>query len=253
MEVGPARAEGRASGVGGATAVDREEALSGAVAAPYIATIDRVREITLVGASDLAFWRRRLAEERLVPGDVGGHAESVVTVTLGRWAGLAFREVILAVRVSRDPGGDGSDRSAIYLAHAFSSSRFLAFMERTLFRTPYLPAEVACDVPSLRGFRVVEGPRAVLAGELPAGARRVAADPELWEGPICLTGGTERFFARLSGVTETFEAPGGCLRIDASGYGPAHPMRAFADAGFEPLRWSTRSDAIHARSRTVAR
>lgn len=223
------------------------------MAVPYVATIDRVREITIVGKSDLAFWRRRLAGERLVPGDVGGHAESVVTVTLGRWAGLAFREVILAVRVSGDPGGHGSDRLAIHLAHAFNSSRFLAFMERTFFRTPYLPADVTCETPSLRGFRVVEGPRTVLAGELPASARRIDPDPQLWEGPIFLTGGKERFFARLSGVTETFEGPGGCLLIDASGYGAAHPMRAFADAGFEPLRWSTRSDATHARSRTVAR
>lgn len=219
----------------------------------YIATIDRVREITIVGRSDLAFWSRRLADERLVPGDFGGHAESVVTVTLGRWAGLAFREVILAVRVARDPGGDGSDRSAIYLAHAFNSSRLLAFLERTLFRTPYLPADVTCETPSLRGFRVTEGPRAVLAGELPASAPRIAPDPDLWEGPIFLTGAKERFFARLSGVTTTYQVPGGCLRIDASGYGPAHPMRAFADAGFEPLRWSTRSDATHARSKTVAR
>lgn len=226
---------------------------SGAVTPPYVATIDRVREITIVGKSDLAFWRRRLAGERLVAADVGGHAESVVTVTLGRWAGLAFREVILAVRVSSEPGGDGSDRSAIYLAHAFNSSRFLAFMERTFFRTPYLPADVTCETPSLRGFRVVEGSRTVLAGELPASARRIDPDPELWEGPIFLTGAKERFFARLSGVTETFEAPAGCLRIDASGRVPEHPMRAFADAGFEPRRWSTRSDATHARSKTVAR
>ena len=105
----------------------------------------------------------------------------------------------------------------------------------------------------MRGVRVVEGPRTVVAGELPASARRIDPDPELWEGPIFLTGAKERFFARLSGTTETFEAPAGCLRIDASGHDAAHPMRAFADAGFEPLRCSTRSAAVHARPKNVPR
>lgn len=218
---------------------------------PYVATIHGVREITVVGRSDLAAWRRRLSTERLAPACVDGDAESLVTVTLGRWAGMAFREVIVAVRVEGDPGSPLG--APVYLAHAFNSSRFLAFMERTFFRTPYVPAEVTCETPSLRAFRVTEGGRTVLAGELPADARPLLPDPDLWEGSIHLTGRKERFVARLSGVTETFAATPGCVRVDATGYEAEHPMRAFADAGFTPLRWSTRSNATHARSKTVPR
>ena len=40
----------------------------------YIAVLPHVREIALHGASDLAFWQDRLAEDHLSPVDFGGQA-----------------------------------------------------------------------------------------------------------------------------------------------------------------------------------
>src|SRR5690606_28624144 len=91
--------------------------------ADYITTITDVREVALWATADLGYWRERLRDEDLLPFDDGGRAALLLTAIDSKFRGISFRELSISVLV-----GDG--RSA-FLAHAFSSSRLLAFAERT--------------------------------------------------------------------------------------------------------------------------
>jgi hypothetical protein len=44
----------------------------------YLADTDHVREISLIGTADLGFWKRRLAQERLIPAERDGKAEIMI-------------------------------------------------------------------------------------------------------------------------------------------------------------------------------
>ena len=85
----------------------------------YIATIAPVRELILAGSADLAYWRQRLAAVGLFPHDDGGRAAVSVSAIAGRFRGLPFREVSVAVVVGERDDGLAD---AIYLAGAFMSA-----------------------------------------------------------------------------------------------------------------------------------
>jgi len=65
----------------------------------YIAVLPHVREIALLGTSDLAFWTDRLAGEDLCPLDFGGQAHVLISAIEARFLGIAFREISITVFV----------------------------------------------------------------------------------------------------------------------------------------------------------
>ncbi|RIK14702.1 MAG: hypothetical protein DCC51_15530, partial [Anaerolineae bacterium] len=100
----------------------------------YISTITGVREVALTGTADLASWSARLRAMNLVPYNDNGRASLLLTAIEARFRGIPFREMSISVVVSDD---GGANVGGAYLAHAFNSSRLLAFAERAFFRTPY--------------------------------------------------------------------------------------------------------------------
>ncbi len=71
----------------------------------YIATVDGVRDITLVGSADYAYWADRLADEKLVPTNVNGRAEIWICADRLKWMGVSFAELSVSIRVG-DKGNE---------------------------------------------------------------------------------------------------------------------------------------------------
>jgi len=216
----------------------------------YIATIAPVREVILAGSADLAYWRARLAEVGLFPHDDGGRAALSVSAIAGRFRGLPFREVSVAVVVS---DRDGGPPDAIYLAGAFNSSRLLAWAERAFFRTPYQPANIRLNEPPAVAVEVGLGGHVAYAASM-AAAGPARHEAQAWEGAIHLPphgARRELFYARLAGPTTVtpFTAPD-TLTIHPRG---DDVLRQLVESGFAGQEWRVRTAAVHARSRTYRR
>ena len=98
----------------------------------YVAALNHVREVSLVGAADFGFWKQRLEKEGLEPQETEGKAQILIVGAEAKFRGIRFRELSFSVMVC---GG-------MFLIGAFNSSRFFAFCERVFFSTPYYGADV---------------------------------------------------------------------------------------------------------------
>lgn len=222
----------------------------------YHVQIANVHEVSLVGDADYATWKRRLSADALRPTMVDGRAQLLISAVDARFMGIRFRELSLSVFVSQH----GDDRrDGAFLMHAFNSVRFFAWVERTMFRTPYWPArlEVSCQPAS---FTAAQGGRTLIE------ARRAAkAVPDLplwvgedgWEGPIYLPARFEgdsgsMFYGKIGGRTQVHPfGPDDVLRmLPTEGNGA---LQWFVDSDFTPREWHIRESARHGKSKTVPR
>lgn len=101
----------------------------------YAASLEHVKEVSLKGRANLAFWKDRLAKENLVPTEQNANAQILIVAAEGKYMGLRFCEVSFSVSARRQQDGVTYDGS--FLAYAFNSSRFFAFCERVFFSAPY--------------------------------------------------------------------------------------------------------------------
>lgn len=207
----------------------------------YISTITDVREVALRAAADLVYWRDRLRPERLAPFDDGGRAALLVTAIESRFRGIPFREMSISVLL---------DNGGAFLAHAFNSSRLLAFAERAFFQTPYHLARLDVD-EHIPAWMAVDGGAAFNAR---MSHRSEPGEPtdELFEGPIYLPGGRKVFHARLSGAGVRYPF----VADDILDIRPRPDIPIFArlaESGFAGQAWYVRAGAVHARSKTFAR
>jgi hypothetical protein len=229
----------------------------------YIAVLPHVREIALRGASDLAFWQDRLAEDHLSPVDFGGQAHVLLSAIESRFLGVRFREISITVFARRAAGDGGQD--GLFLALAFNSSRFFAAIERAAFSTPYRHGRIRVDTGLPGSIALFEGPSATLSAAMaydgPASNRqpiRVGADG--WEGPIFLpsVGHGPRasgkwFFAKVIGHTRVYPFLPAVDQVKV-GSGSSHDtLRRVIGSGFCGQEWSIREDAWHARSKTFGK
>jgi hypothetical protein len=106
----------------------------------YVAELTHVREVSLLGTADLAFWEERLKEEGLAPAESEGKALLLLIAADSKFMGVRFRELSFSVLVGRQE--EGARRGGAYLAQAFNSCRLFAFCERTFFSTPYYHGDV---------------------------------------------------------------------------------------------------------------
>src|SRR5262249_38325691 len=106
----------------------------------FVAELTNVREVSLHGTADLAFWKGRLAKEDLHPAEHDGRAEVLIVAAEARFRGVRFRELNFSVLVAGHEEGVRSDGA--YLVQAFNSCRLFAFCERVFFSTPYYPGDV---------------------------------------------------------------------------------------------------------------
>src|SRR5436190_14809837 len=97
----------------------------------WAAKLSHVREVSLLGTADLAYWADRLKAQGLAPDARDGKAQVLIVAADARFMGVPFREVSLSVLAREDAGK--TTREGTYLLHAFNSSRFFAFCERRLF------------------------------------------------------------------------------------------------------------------------
>jgi hypothetical protein len=220
----------------------------------WAAELSHVKEVSLRGAAELEYWRRRLEPEGLVPLERNGAAEVLVIAAEGRFHGITFREVSFSVSVV--PPRDVKASEAAYLLCAYNSSRFFAWCERTFFSTPYRHGVVRVDASLPASIELlVDGRTFFHAGMAEAsGAAAPAADGG-WDGAVLIPRNRrsrqQLFFARLRGDIETNPFEGGAtLHISPKN---DQALQALLDSHFSATRWELRCDATHAKSKTYAR
>lgn len=238
----------------------------------YDVQVENVREVSLVGAADLAYWTDRLVPEALRPMVVDGRARVFLCAASARFFGVRFREMSISVIVEplsvdaacaegriADDRADGLPTGA-FLTQAFNSIRFFAWVERTRFHTPYDFARVEIETEPRVAVTVDQagGPILRAAMSQPLAARQPLRDgDDGWEGPIHLprrrpTDRPRLFFGKLTGRTlvhpfdpaDTFELPG-ASRLAA--------LKGLVESRFEPLEWHIRPTAAHGKSKTIVR
>jgi hypothetical protein len=215
----------------------------------YVAKIQNVTEVILIGHADLAFWQAHLQPANLAPCAVQGQAHLQLSATRAKWYGVPFREFTVSIGVG-EADANGQPRE-FYLAHAFNSLPLFAFMERTFFRTPYFPGKIDVQLTPPRLAVTVDGTRAfdaTLSNRVEQ-ARMMADD---WFGPIHLPDRSSIFYAHLSGQTSVYDfSAADSFAIKPASAAPI--FQALIDAHFTPYEWRLRSTAAHAKSQTYRR
>src|SRR4051812_34281167 len=102
----------------------------------WAAELSHVREVSLLGTADGAFWTQRLRDEDLLLAHRDGKAQVMIVAADSKFMGVRFGELSISVLAS-----DRANHGA-YLVHAWNSCRFFAFCERSFFATPYAHGEV---------------------------------------------------------------------------------------------------------------
>lgn len=214
----------------------------------YISTITNVREVALSGTADLAYWQERLRSVGLDAYAENGRASLLLTAIESKFRGIPFRELSISVLVS----DDGLTASGAYLAHAFNSSRLLAFAERVFFRTPYHLAGLALEVRVPARMAVSANGYELFSARMGSQRSPARNEDNLFEGSIYLPGGRDVFYAHLSGAADVYlfdEADTLFFRPDSAG----DIFAQLVDSGFTGGEWRLRAGAVHARSKTFKR
>jgi hypothetical protein len=227
----------------------------------YVAELSHVREVSLLGAADLAFWTNMLKDEDLVLTENDSRAQILVTAADSTYLGMRFQEVSFSVLTD---GDKGKKIAGAYLLQAFNSSRFFAFCERTLFSTPYCHADISVTccpafVQLIHAGEVVF--RAAMTTHDSARSREPTRHGEDgWEGPVFLPRRRhygrhdgKLFFAKIKGHTQVypFLASQDSLLLRPSQRSDV--IQALIDSHFACKEWVVREDATHAKSKTYAR
>jgi hypothetical protein len=229
----------------------------------YVAQLSHVREVSLLGTADLAFWQDRLKNENLLPVERDGQAQLLIVAADMRFKGVRFRELSFSILVAQDE--QGMRRDGAYLAQAFNSCRLFAFCERVFFSTPYYPGDVRVATSYPSSIQLLKGGEVVFRAEMQADISSPKRKPsrseeDCWEGPIFLPGkgrgkdGQGKwFFARLRGHTQTYPF---LHSLDAVTIKPSRGgdvLQALLDSHFAGKEWAVREDATHAKSKTYKR
>jgi len=228
----------------------------------YVAEVAPVQEVSLLGAADLDFWREQLREEELFPAEVGGKAQLWLSAAGFRFLGIPSRELSVSLCVSHEEKGGTVD--GLYLMQAFNASRAFAFIERTMFATPYAHAGVRVNAGQSATMELAAGGVLALRAEMSSPAAPSKREPlrsgdECWEGPIFLptrkgrNAGRLVFFARLAGLTEVYAFSPSEDVVTLHSVERFPVLGRLRESQLTPLEWSIRRGATHARSRTVAR
>jgi hypothetical protein len=224
----------------------------------WAAVVAPVREVTLLGSAELAFWRQRLRAAGLTPAAVEGRARIMLCAASARFKGITFRELSLSVLVSRQADGRAVDGA--YLLHAFNSIRLFAWFERTLFATPYFPADVQLRTELPLSISAAPTGQSPLMATMGPGPRNpIRSGEEGFTGPLFLpprrTGvDAERFFvAEISGLTQVFAFDPARDTLALSPVNAPEAFRWLAESGIQGHEWHIRTAGRHAKSKTYRR
>ncbi|HUE72205.1 MAG TPA: hypothetical protein VMP01_15080 [Pirellulaceae bacterium] len=226
----------------------------------YVAEISQVREVSLIGTADLAFWTERLQREKLFPTAVDGQAQILISGTSANFKGIPFQELSISVFVSREERR--AEREGAFLTQAFNSNWFFALVERMWFATPYDLARVSVEATVPASIQVKQHGqiafRSAMAEQGIAQRQAIRCGNEGWEGPIFLPGrrrlaGDKWFYARIGGQTSVYPfLPDRDELTIRPELGP--PAIAWlVQSHFAGRQWIIRDSAVHAKSKTYAR
>jgi hypothetical protein len=222
------------------------------MAVKYVAEINNVREICLVGSADLEFWKTHLGRLRLSPTDFTGQARIFISAVTLKWMGIAFAELSIAIAI--DPP-DSTTRS-VYLVSAFSTSRLLAWCERTFFQTPYEHAQITLQAAQPWSFGLRDNTLSTLAVHCRSTAPIEIVEDDwtvsIFLPPIGQSAQRKFFHAKLTGPVQLapFAATSTEFKLQPSFQQLA--IQLLVDSHFAPTEWRVRPNATHARSRTFA-
>lgn len=229
----------------------------------WAAQVDHVREATLAGTADAGAWSAYF--ESIAPGvspvAQDGRCPVMIVAAEARFYGVQFREVSISVSVSSQSLRAGQLGETWFLAQAWSSVRAFAWVERTMFSTPYEHALISLDplppvkitLASATGAEL----RATMAPQTSTARSAKSDADEEWLGYLLVPNRVgasaqrqQAFIARLRGRTQrfAFDPQQDELRISA---GTSTWARSpFADCDFVADEWVIRGDGFHAKSRT---
>jgi hypothetical protein len=229
----------------------------------YVAEPTHVREVTLQGSADLSYWRSRLMNEELAPAEHGGKAKILIVAASMTYMGIRFTELSISVRVTARE--TPAHVNAVFLIHAFNSSRMLALTERAFFRTPYSYGDCRVSTSSPVSIRLIKDRQALFQAVMsaaPSAANRAPSrqGDESWEGPIFLPTGSRLpasrgrvFFGRLKGYARVYPFMPETDLVSIMPSPHADVLQALIDSEFIGEEWMIREDGTHARSRTYRR
>lgn len=226
----------------------------------FVAEISQVREVSLIGAADLAFWKESLEREKLFPTEVDGQAQLLICGTSAKFKGIPFQELSISVFVSREERR--AERDGAFLTQAFNSNWFFALVERMWFATPYDHAQIAVEASLPASIQVKQQGqiafRSAMVEQGIAQRQAIRCGDEGWEGPIFLPGrgslaGDKWFYSRIGGRTSvySFLPDRDELTIQPQPGPPA--LSWLAQSHFAGRQWIIRDSAVHAKSKTYAR
>jgi hypothetical protein len=226
----------------------------------WAAELMHVREISLFGTADLAFWKDRLQKEDLVPVASEGKAQLWIVAADSKYMGVRFAELSFSVLVSQHE--KGTRRDGAFLVQAFNSCRFFAFCERTFFATPYEHGDVRVEASFPACIQLRKGGEDVFRAAMPSDASALTRKPSRsaedgWEGPVFLPRrgrgngrGSKLFFARVQGHTETYAFLRDKDSIEIRPSPGGGILQALFDSDFSAHEWAVRLNATHAKSKT---
>lgn len=226
----------------------------------WAAELSHVREVSLIGTADTAYWTERLAEEGLRPVDEGGRARIMIVSAAGKYLGLRFRELSFSIPIHRRR--ENSSSESVFLFQAFNSSRLLAFCERRFFSTPYTHAEVHLSASLPASIRLGRHGGAALEARMRPEITHALTTPirqgeEGWEGAILLPRGQRQgrgknllFFGRICGFTRTYPFLASRDSLTLNPLPGCEAPQALLESDYAATEWIIREDALHARSRT---
>lgn len=216
----------------------------------YTAEIANVREVTLHGTADLGFWHKLLQPHGLLPDSTDGAAHLVISATALVWKRLSFRELIVTIATCTDR--DQPQPDSFYLAHAFNSSRLLAWTERRLFNTPYTHADIQLNT-SAPLIDVQRGNQPLLSAQMAESKAPSTQRSEDWNGPVFLPGRARKYFVvALSGEQAIYPfATADRLEIVSGADQPV--FQQLKESHFTPTEWRICTSANHKRSQTYRR
>jgi hypothetical protein len=226
--------------------------LNSNVPARFIVTVQHVKEVTLAAEADLTYWQARLQNERVFPFNQQGKAALVISATELHSMGRRTREVTIGLVVCERPAADSPD--ALYVVQAFNSLRSFAWIERTFFATPYDLGRIQVDEHVPVKVRLEDRAGLILNLQMKTSTAPATTRDEMWQGKIYLPQRqAEKYFvAKLGGRTDVhpFLPDADTLQVFARDEYPV--FQWLLESNLVAKEWRIRSDAVHARSKTVS-
>jgi hypothetical protein len=229
----------------------------------WAAELANVREVSLLGTADPAFWKDRLMKEDLLPAERDGQAQLLIVAADSKFMGVRFRELSFSVLVCQQENGNRQDGAC--LMRAFNSCRFFAFCERVFFSTPYYHGDVRVLASFPASIHLVKKGEVLFRAEMRADTPGPGREPlrrgeDGWEGPVFLPGSRRGkgcqgnlFFARIRGHTQTYSFLPAQDSVTLRPAPDIEVLQAFLDSHFVAKEWAVREDATHAKSKTYKR